>query len=922
MSKRNWSTVLAGPKRISDQSDKAVTSGAGATLTEPKTSGGIISPRQRPSRGCADPRYRAEPMVVAKEEVMDNLEAHTDEQTGAENESSADLLTSVVQKSLDKSSELEDAATEMDLANKDDSCSGLNSSSVNESQRREHKGRQINMINEWDLPEMQDVAYNVNKNELENVIDIGTTITKEPSTTKVPFSEESQKRKRISPESQPCDESNSPRKKICSKEEKDAIPEDGQTLKQNISFIRLEIKSNSTINQIDELNTLKTSQVSPTKSSRGRPPRKSQTANEETSSKLQLPKESSPLIQNKHNIREANRAAEEIHKQSLNSIESTSLEQHLDQEAESLLKAKTIEDLENSGSKSSRGPTKLPRGRPSRQSRNEPLIQEEEPMVKQKTKDNVTGLTGLLIKEQDVFKTTNIEDTTCPELFKESDNEEKKDSAEQSSKALDVTPTKSRRGRKPTAHQPTENAAIETDLKEDEHTPMVQLEPKTVTTKLHPPNLETVPTHEKTLEAKQDSVISLKALQSKTGGRHRPSRNGRTMQEEQPTSKVQGSKRLASLQTEPILSLLSEKMTQIESLEAHYAKSPGQMKRSYVSLSKSLPCEIPPEILLSTDAVDKTSVDQLSQPEASVLALKQTKKTLEKCGPGSIRETISKTASKQNMKQPSSGLISPRQRPSRTCSDPRYKENPETSSISPHLARFKDGQSNILILNKTLIAKARKSRIRKPTLKRATRTIMKIQREFSRLNARKELREKLTFVVSINLSQKEVTYVEIMKRKPQKPDDFAGKMQVVNTGARRSAREKNVNANAGNVKKKSTPVKASLKTRKVAKSNNTRKSKRNTRESEGEMDLFYQICPLKPVFQPKGVARMSCSRRGKRRRVKPQCCTTLQKLARYSAILCTGPSGTLLHLSCSTAQYGILSQILEQDSVCRYYITP
>ena len=271
----------------------------------------------------------------------------------------------------------------------------------------------------------------------------------------------------------------------------------------------------------------------------------------------------------------------------------------------------------------------------------------------------------------------------------------------------------------------------------------------------------------------------------------------------------------------------------------------------------------------------------------------------------------------------------PSRRLSRKCAAPQ-KES-QTKVLDPQLIKASSGPKIVLVINKALLAEARKNRRRKRrnTLRSATYKIGRLQNELKQIVARKELRESLSFVLYFDLKFKKVTFQEVMKKK--ECNDTATKQakkgeKEKRVGSRKSAREK-LNAEEsdlapGQKDADSHPIeeakiitkgrpkktgkqkeanemnpdqaKQAVNQPKKASSQGTRRSVREQKEAkvpvnpvtqralgksgrrgpkgpsvkkpEGEMDLFYQICPLKPCCQSKAGVMQSSGRKGVKRR--------------------------------------------------------
>ena len=266
---------------------------------------------------------------------------------------------------------------------------------------------------------------------------------------------------------------------------------------------------------------------------------------------------------------------------------------------------------------------------------------------------------------------------------------------------------------------------------------------------------------------------------------------------------------------------------------------------------------------------------------------------------------------------------------SRKCATPQKESL--TKVLDPQLVKALSGPKIVLVINKALLAEARKNRQKKPrnSLRSATCKIGRLQNELKRIVARKELRESLSFVLYFDIKFKKVTFQEIMKKKES--SDTATKQakkgeKEKSFGSRKSAREKLNTEESdlapgqndadsqpreeaktitkGRAKKtgkqkdakdinpgQSNPV---VNQPKKASSQGSRRSVREQKEAavpvkpspqralgkggrrgpkgsavkkpEGEMDLFYQICPLKPCCQSKAGVMQSSGRKGTKRR--------------------------------------------------------
>ena len=225
----------------------------------------------------------------------------------------------------------------------------------------------------------------------------------------------------------------------------------------------------------------------------------------------------------------------------------------------------------------------------------------------------------------------------------------------------------------------------------------------------------------------------------------------------------------------------------------------------------------------------------------------------------------------------------------------------------PQMVRMAEGKRIVVILNKALIAEAKKRyRQLNPriSLKRLTKRVGKMENEMKRLIARNELRGRLTFLLHIDLKKHEVSCMEVMKKDviPEVNHDVENGLD--RTEERRSKRESLEERNGGALERRrgrsSTRREVTPNQKKPEVTNSTtrtvqrlplkqgstkerigrsvvcvtekRQEGENDQEEEngGEMDLFYQICPLRPCSLTKGGPGQSCGRRGIRRGRKIQ----------------------------------------------------
>ena len=233
-------------------------------------------------------------------------------------------------------------------------------------------------------------------------------------------------------------------------------------------------------------------------------------------------------------------------------------------------------------------------------------------------------------------------------------------------------------------------------------------------------------------------------------------------------------------------------------------------------------------------------------------------------------------------------------------------------SAVPTMIRMAEGKRIVVILNKALIAEAKKRyRQLNPriSLKRLTKRVGKMENEMKRLIARNELRGRLTFLLHIDLKQHEVSCLEVMKRQVIPEATHVDKNGLDGTEERTSKRAsleerggdsettRQTRSRRGEVsptkkEHEATTIATTRTAQRLPKEQAKRKGSRtrpgkervegmgrsggcgaekrqdgrNDEEEDGEMDLFYQICPLRPCSLTKGGPGQSCGRRGARRK--------------------------------------------------------
>ena len=203
-------------------------------------------------------------------------------------------------------------------------------------------------------------------------------------------------------------------------------------------------------------------------------------------------------------------------------------------------------------------------------------------------------------------------------------------------------------------------------------------------------------------------------------------------------------------------------------------------------------------------------------------------------------------------------------------------------STSPTMVRMAEGERIVVILNKAMIAEAKKRyRQLNPrfSLKRLTKRVGKLENEMKRMIARNELRGRLTFLLHIDLKQHGVSCVEVMKRDVNDRVVTNGNDGTKDEGGlderRRDLETRRGRSRRGEVIEDKEELEATKSTRRpareprveaVRKGSQTKTRRGRAGEKDGgEMDLFYQICPLRPCSLTKGGAGQSCGRRGRRR---------------------------------------------------------
>lgn len=344
-----------------------------------------------------------------------------------------------------------------------------------------------------------------------------------------------------------------------------------------------------------------------------------------------------------------------------------------------------------------------------------------------------------------------------------------------------------------------------------------------------------------------------------------------------------------------------------ESLKSNLGKRRGRQSRKEETSKAER--NVKPLNLSTTSKLEQSepSSPAIKTPEvAADISLEREKKPAIKEGRQS-RTCRSSGAAIQSAKTTSHRPEISRQEEGNAESLPKRSLANLSSAAVPQMVRLAEGRRIVVILNKALIAEAKKSyRQLNPrvSLKRLTKRVGRMENEMKRLIARNELRGRLTFLLQIDLKQHEVSCMEVMK----KPQVTPVAIHVVENGLedgtqeRRSKEESSSGAlerRRGRSSSRRGEVTPSQKkpevtnsttrtaqTRPKKKQGSTKErigrsgvcatkkkqEERNNQEEEdgGEMDLFYQICPLRPCSLTKGGPGQSCGRRGVRRGSKIQ----------------------------------------------------
>merc|ERR1711915_256097 len=207
----------------------------------------------------------------------------------------------------------------------------------------------------------------------------------------------------------------------------------------------------------------------------------------------------------------------------------------------------------------------------------------------------------------------------------------------------------------------------------------------------------------------------------------------------------------------------------------------------------------------------------------------------------------------------------------------------------------------ILHINRYILAKSGKSHSKRLHSKRRldiaidklSNDLKRIGQELTDIMTQKMLRESTKLILHLNLSSNSV---KITKKRPgeeqqsEKSDSNCAIQEFThnsNTSLRRSVRSKTeiIEKPKNSVSKKKEQ---SMKTPKTLKSS-AQKSKTvvpgtapypYASETTLEEELFYQICPLKPTYRPKGISKQSSGRAGEKRNNTRRILITMQKLGR------------------------------------------
>ena len=193
-------------------------------------------------------------------------------------------------------------------------------------------------------------------------------------------------------------------------------------------------------------------------------------------------------------------------------------------------------------------------------------------------------------------------------------------------------------------------------------------------------------------------------------------------------------------------------------------------------------------------------------------------------------------------------------------------------SRSPTMVRMAEGERIVVILNKAMIAAAKKRyRQLNPriSLKRLTKRVGKLENEMKRMIARNELRGRLTFLLHIDFKQRGVSCVEVMKRDVNDRVVTNGNDGTKDEGGlderRRDLETRRGRSRRGEVIEDKEGLEATKSTMRpareprveaVRKGSQSKTRRGRAGEKDGvEMDLFYQICPLRPCSLTKGGGR-------------------------------------------------------------------
>merc|ERR1719233_1103749 len=224
-----------------------------------------------------------------------------------------------------------------------------------------------------------------------------------------------------------------------------------------------------------------------------------------------------------------------------------------------------------------------------------------------------------------------------------------------------------------------------------------------------------------------------------------------------------------------------------------------------------------------------------------------------------------------------------------------------------------------LHLNKYLIKESGKTHSKQRLLKRKiddsieklSEDLVMLETEISEIITQDKLRENKKIILHLNLKTKSVTMKSISQnserdepRCEKMKDNQAGESQKVlrneqkienqpelrRSGRSRTEPEKTNNTTTKNSKPKKSMTKSNtLPNKQILKGKTSSRTRIETNSETVlypyaaetlEEELFYQICPLKPTSQPKGVLNQSSGRIGEKKNNKRRILISMQKLGR------------------------------------------